>query len=96
MDSHIPTEGADDALPDTSSANSASPNLEAALRQIFDKDPEGPYGVQQAMGTPEAWIHWGCQLAKYPSLTSQVRTEYQKDVSAHTRGRFRTRISRKF
>jgi hypothetical protein len=60
-----------------------SHRLRASLEAEYDQDPDGPYGVQAAMGNKEDWIHWGLRLACHPSRAMCIFDEYQKDVDLH-------------
>ena len=51
------------------------------LENEFDQFPDGPYGVQGAMGSRDDWIHWSLQLAQVWSRASVVIEEYQNDIS---------------
>jgi len=59
------------------------PELTGILRSEFDSCPDGPYGVQAAMGSREDWIDWCLQLAQHPKRVSAIFEEYQKDVHVH-------------
>jgi hypothetical protein len=61
----------------------ACSGLRAALEKEFDQNPNGPYGVQAAMGTRQEWIHWALVLAKYPDRTKVLEDEYQNDIHIH-------------
>jgi hypothetical protein len=61
----------------------ACSELRTALENEFDQNPDGPYGVQAAMGTRQEWIHWALVLAKYPERTKVLGGEYQNDVHIH-------------
>ena len=60
-----------------------SSSLTMKLKQEFDKFQQSPYSIESAIGTRDDWIHWSLLLSQYPSRTSVIRIEYQKDIQAH-------------
>jgi len=58
-------------------------DLVKKLEEEFDQYPDGPYGIQEAMGMRDDWLHWSLQLAQVWSRTKDVCKEYQMDISAN-------------